>query len=340
MIEKNSRKQSRRRDIVQRFTRKLKYIVWRVIRKAKQVSFIGFEGVPVYNVVRFFSRGLINGSITTRASAISFDFFIALFPTIIFVFTLIPFIPVDNFQEQLLALLQGIIPDTAYKLVESTLVEVVTQRSFGLLSFGFIAAIFFAHNGMNSLIVSFNGSYHTKETQGFVNQHLVAFLLTIILPSLIMIAVLLLLFGQFGLNFLVEKEILRLNFTYYIFVVLRWLIVICVFFLSISFLYYFAPAKRTKFRFISAGSIMATIMILVTSIGFSYFVNNFGQYNKLYGSIGSLLALMAWIFFNAIGLILGFEINASITSAKVDYSNSLTINKDEHNRSLADKKRL
>ncbi len=340
MIEQNSNKQNRQRGRVKGFIRKLKYITWRIIRKAKQVSFIGFEGVPVYNVVSFFARGLVKGSITTRASAISFDFFIALFPTIIFVFTLIPFIPVDNFQEQLLGLLQGIIPDTAYKLVESTLVEVVTRRSFGLLSFGFIAALFFAHNGMNSLIVSFNGSYHTIETRGFVNQHLVAFLLTIILPSLIMIAVLLLLFGQFGLNFLVKKEILRLNFTYYVFVVIRWLVVISVFFLSISFLYYFAPAKRTKFRFISAGSIMATIMILVTSIGFSYFVNNFGQYNKLYGSIGSLLALMAWIFFNAIGLILGFEINASITSAKVDYSNSLTINNDEHNRSLADKKRL
>ena len=325
----------RNRGRAERFTRQLKYLALRLVRKAKQVSFIGFDGVPVYNVVRFFVKGLIKGSITTRASAIAFDFFIAIFPTIIFVFTLIPYIPVENFQEQLLGLLEGIIPDTAYRLVESTLIEVVTQRSFGLLSFGFIAAIFFAHNGMNSLIVSFNGTYHTIETRGFVNQHLVAFMLTIILPTLILLAVALLLFGQFGLNFLVEKEILQLNLTYYIFVVIRWFVVVGVFFLSISFLYYFAPAKRTKFRFISAGSIMATIMILITSIGFSYFVNNFGQYNKLYGSIGSLLALMIWIFFNAIGLILGFEVNASITSAKVDYSNSLTTSNNEQTNIIA-----
>jgi len=121
----------------------------------------------------------------------------------------------------------------------------------------------------------------------------------------------------------VQKEILQLNFTYYLIVVIRWFVIVSIFFISISLLYYMAPAKRTEFRFISAGSIMATAMILVTSIGFSYYVNNFGQYNKLYGSIGSLLALMIWIYFNAIGLIVGFEINASIASAKSNISKAL-----------------
>lgn len=332
MIEQIKSKQKKHRGYrgrAKRFIRKLKYVAWRLIRKAKQASFIGFEGVSVYNVVRFFIKGLLKGSITTRASAVAFDFFVALFPTIIFVFTLIPYIPVENFQAQLLELLEGIMPSTAYGLVESTLIGVITQRSLGLLSFGFIAALFFAHNGMNSLIVSFNATSHTIYRRGFINQHLVAFLLTLIIPFLIMIAVLLLLFGKFGLNFLVERGTLQSNFTYYIFVIIQWLTVIGIFFLSISFLYYFAPAKRTKFKFISAGSIIATIMIFITSIGFSFFVNNFGQYNKLYGSIGGLLALMIWIFFNSIGLILGFEVNASIASAKVDYSNSLTINKNE-----------
>lgn len=310
------------------FGRGLSTSIRLAIRKAKRVSFIGFDGVPIFNVLTFFGRGIIKGSITTRASAVAFDFFVALFPTIIFVFTLIPYIPVENFQQQLLDLIEGIMPLTAFELVESTLVEVITQRSFGLLSFGFIMAVFFAHNGMNSLIDAFNATYHTIETRKFVNQHLIALFLTFLLPSLLTLSVLLVLFGQHGLGFLVEKEILKVNFTYYIFVVLRWAIIICVFFFSISFLYYLAPAKRTKFRFISAGSIMATVMILVTSIGFSYFVNNFGQYNKLYGSIGSLLALMIWIFFNAIGLIVGFELNASIASARDN------INKHEIGKSL------
>ncbi len=286
------------------------------VRKAKRVSFFGFKGMPIYEVLRFFFKGIINGNITTRASAVAFDFFIAIFPTIIFAFTLLPYIPVDNFQEQLLDLIEGIIPNTAYQLVESTLVDVVSQKNWGLLSFGFIAAVFFAHNGMSALIDAFNATFHTVETRKFLNQHLIALFLTFLLPSLVAIAVLLLVFGQFGLGVLVEKDILQLNLTYYLFVLIRWVVIVWMFLFSISFLYYLAPAKRTEFKFISPGSIMATIMILITSIGFSFFVNNFGQYNKLYGSIGSLLALMIWMFFNAIGLIVGFELNASIASAK------------------------
>jgi len=317
----NNHKSNFRKKILRRITVSAKVN----IRKAKRISFFGFSNVPIYYVVSFFVKGIIKGNIFTRASAVAFDFFVALFPTIIFVFTLIPFIPVENFQVELLDLIQSILPHTAFTLVESTLVEVVTQRSFGLLSFGFIAAVFFAHNGMNSLIDAFNASFHTVETRSFINQHAIALLLTFILPTLLVLLVLLILFGQWGLGYLVEKEFLQMNFTYYLLVILRWAIIVSVFFFSISFLYYFAPAKKIKYRFISAGSIMATVMILTTSIGFSFFVNNFGQYNKLYGSIGSLLALMIWIFFNAIGLIVGFELNASIASAKRSIARSETV---------------
>jgi membrane protein len=313
-------------ELFRRFTIYVKLAV----RKAKRISFIGFDGVPIYDVVVFFGRGLIRGSITTRASAVAFDFFVAIFPSIIFLFTLIPLIPVDNFQQQLLDLVEELLPITTFSLVESTLTEVVTQRSWGLLSFGFIAALFFAHNGVSSLIDAFNATHHTIETRGFVNQHIIAFLLTFLLPLLLTLGVMLVLFGQISLDFLVQKEILKLNFTYYMIVVIRWFVIICLFFFSISLLYYMAPAKRTKFRFISAGSITATAMILVTSLGFSFYVNNFGQYNKLYGSIGSLLALMIWIFFNAIGLIVGFEINASISSAKRSLSKKLSDEETKH----------
>lgn len=317
---------NRLNELFRRFTIYVKLAV----RKAKRISFIGFDGVPIYDVVVFFGRGLIRGSITTRASAVAFDFFVAIFPSIIFLFTLIPLIPVDNFQQQLLDLVEQLLPITTFSLVESTLTEVVTQRSWGLLSFGFVAALFFAHNGVSSLIDAFNATHHTIETRGFVNQHIIAFLLTFLLPLLLTIGVMLVLFGQISLDFLVQKEILKLNFTYYMIVVIRWFVIICLFFFSISLLYYMAPAKRTKFRFISAGSISATAMILVTSLGFSFYVNNFGQYNKLYGSIGSLLALMIWIFFNAIGLIVGFEINASISSAKRSLSNRLSDEETKH----------
>jgi membrane protein len=286
-------------------------------RKAKKVSIVGFNDVPIYYVVSFFLKGLINGNITTRASAVAFSFFIAIFPTIIFIFTLIPFIPIDNFQVELLSLVKGIIPRNAFDLIEDTLVDVVTRKSSGLLSFGFIAAVFFSHNGISSLIDAFNATYHTIESRGFVAQHLISFLLTVVLAVLAMIAVVLIFFGQLGLNFLVEKHWLQVNFTYYLIVYGRWLVTIALVFFSVSLLYYWAPAKRTKFTFISLGSIVATLLILLTSIGFSYFVNNFGQYNTLYGSIGSILALMAWMYFNALVLMIGFELNASIKSAGI-----------------------
>jgi membrane protein len=286
-------------------------------RKAKKVTIVGFNDVPIYYVVSFFLKGLINGNITTRASAVAFSFFIAIFPTIIFIFTLIPFIPIDNFQVELLSLVKGIIPRNAFDLIEDTLVDVVTRKSSGLLSFGFIAAVFFSHNGISSLIDAFNATYHTIESRGFIAQHLISFLLTVVLAILAMIAVILIFFGQMGLNFLVEKHWLQVNFTYYLIVYGRWLVTIALVFFSVSLLYYMAPAKRTKFTFISLGSIVATLLILLTSIGFSYFVNNFGQYNTLYGSIGSILALMAWMYFNALVLMIGFELNASIKSAGI-----------------------
>lgn len=318
------------------FIRRLKIYVKLAVRKAKRVSFIGFNGVPIYDVVSLFAQGIVKGSITTRASAVAFNFFIAIFPTLIFLFTLIPYIPVTNFQLQLLTFIEGFLPTATFNMVEHTLIDVLTQRSWGLLSFGFIAAVFFAHNGISSLIDAFNVTFHTIETRPFINQHLIAFTLTFLLPILLTIAVVLVLFGQITLTFLVEKQILQLNFTYYIIVIIRWIVIVMLLFFSISSLYYMAPARRTKFRFISSGSIMATAMILVTSIGFSYYVNNFGQYNKLYGSIGSLLALMIWMYFNAIGLIVGFEINASITSAR----NSLNVRalNDEKSKNFRNQK--
>ena len=323
-------------EIFNKFVRKLKVNIKLAIRKAKRVSFIGLYGVPVYDVVALFIQGIVKGSITTRASAVAFNFFVAIFPTLIFFFTLIPYVPIANFQAQLLVLVQGVLPTSAFNMVEHTLVEVVTQRSWGLLSFGFIGAVFFAHNGISSLIDAFNATFHVIGRRTFVNQHLIAFMLTFLLPFLLVISVVLVFFGQTILDFFVQKQMLQLNFTYYIIVVILWVAIIMLFFISISFLYYMAPARKIKFHFISAGSIMATAMILVTSIGFSFYVNNFGQYNKLYGSIGSLLALMFWLFFNAVGLIVGFEINASIASAK----NNLNVRalNDEYSENIGNQK--
>ena len=287
--------------------------------KAKSFTIPGLHEVPIYYVIKFFLKGIVNGAITTRASAVAFSFYLAIVPTLIFLFTLIPYIPVQDFQIQLLSLLKGIMPDYAFHTVESTLTEVLTMKSGGLLSFGFFAALFFSHNGVNSLIEAFNATFHTIETRKFLEQHLIALVLTLLLPVLVMIGVILIFFGQEALNWAIKLGWMKMDFTYYLIDIGKWFIIIAIFYFCISFLYYLAPAKKQKFRFFSGGSSLATFLIIITSLAFSFYVNHFGQYNTFYGSLGGLIVFLLWIYFNAFGLILGFELNASILSAKEKY---------------------
>ena len=301
----------------------------RLIHWAKGVSLPGFYGTPFYDVVVFFFRGIMRGSLTTRASAIAFSFFLAIFPSIIFLFTLIPYIPVDNFQEQFFAMLKALIPGNAFAALESTLLEVIMLKSGGLLSFGFLAALFFSTNGVNALIGAFNATYHSIDIRGLWSQYFVSIFLTILLTFLISFATALVIFGQVGLSYLDAHNIIKDGLAIWLLIIGKWIVVLVLFFISIATLYYFAPAKRTKFRFFSPGATLATILIIVTSIGFSAYVNNFGQYNKLYGSIGSFMALMIWLYFNAIALLIGFELNASISSAASDNGDDTQMLKKE-----------
>jgi len=301
------------------FAFKIQRIAWIKLkwffRKVNRISTPGLKGVPIVSVIRYFFRGIINGAITTRASSVAFSFFLATVPTLIFIFTLIPHIPVSNFQEQLLSVIKGIMPMHAYQTVEATLIEVVTMKSTGLLSFGFLAALFFSHNGVSSLIDAFNATYHAIETRSFIEQHIIAFLLTVFLPFIVILGIAIMFFSEHLLNLLSSWGLIKLKSTMTILLFGKWMLVIVVFFIGISLVYYLAPAKKEKFRFFSPGALLATVLIIITSLGFSYYVNQFGQYNKFYGSLGGLIVFQIWLYFNAFGLILGFDLNASIKSA-------------------------
>ncbi|MCD4833126.1 MAG: YihY/virulence factor BrkB family protein [Bacteroidales bacterium] len=289
--------------------------------KAKNVSMPGFDGVPIYYVFKFFISGAKNGYLATRASAIAFNFALAIFPTMLFIFTLIPFIPVKNLQIELLELIKDFLPQNASQYFESTLISVVTVKKIGVFSFGAFASLIFSTNAVHALIQAFNNTYHTIDTRNWTAIRVVSTFLVFMIFILIATSVLLITFGQFFLTKLVEIEILQMNLTYYLITAGKWLVIIALFFFSISFLYYFAPAKKAQWKFISSGSTLATILALLTSLGFSYFVNNFGQYNKLYGSIGTIMVILLWLYFNSFALILGFELNASINNAQLENTN-------------------
>lgn len=288
----------------------------KMVRKARLISLPFFDNVPLYDVALFFWKGIVDGDITTRASAIAFNFILAIFPAIIFVFTLIPYIPVENFQQQLLILLESVLPQNAFLSIRGTIEDIVTQPRGGLLSFGFLAAFFFSTNGIVSIITAFNGTIHAIETRTWVNQRLVALALAIILMLLTTISIAMITVSQSVMHFLVVKGFLHMNLTYYLLLGGKWLFTCALFFFSYAFLFYYAPAKKTKFRFISAGGTLTTLLTIIASIGFSFYINNFGEYNTLYGSIGTLVVVMLSIYFNSLMLLIGFELNVSIWSAR------------------------
>ena len=287
-----------------------------LIRLSKKILIPGFYGIPLYDVTIFFFRGLSEGYITSRASAISFNFFLAIFPSLIFLFTIIPFIPIDNFQQSLLALIQDFMPGKAYDTVKETVEDIVTRPRGDLLSIGFILSLYFATNGINSLMEAFNNTFHAIETRSAIKQRLISILLMIIISFMLIISIGLMTFGTGILTLILPAEITQSGFYFGTIGLLKWLIILATLFFTIAFLYYFAPAKRKHFRFISAGASLATFLIVVTTLGFNFYVDNFSKYNALYGSIGTLMVVLLWIYFNSFSLLIGFELNASIQNAK------------------------
>lgn len=290
--------------------------IWQSIQiQAQKVKLPLFEGLSLYDVLSFFFRGVIEGRVTNRAGSVAYSFFIALFPGIIFLFTLIPYFNVDTLQQEIFNMLYRVMPPDTFDAAQSTIQDVLENKRGGLLSFGFILALLFATNGVNSLISNFNHSAHQLETRSFWKQQLVAIALTFVITILFLVAVILIIFSSTVLNEVLA--FMRLD-TISPFIVesVRFALMLLVVMLTITLLYNYGPAKRREWRFISPGALLATLLIILSSVGFSFYVSNFSQYNKLYGSIGTLLVILLWIYINALVLILGFELNASIATAK------------------------
>jgi membrane protein len=282
----------------------------------KNLNLPGFEGVSISHVVNFVIKGFRKGVLVTRASAIAFNLLLALVPATVFLFTLIPFIPIPNFHEELIKLFESILPVNAFSFLETTIVDLVTIKSGGFLLFMFVATIVFSTNGIHAIINAFVVSSHAFKPRSWVNQRKISIILLLIGILMIGLAGFMVIFGKMVITRLVELEIIERHLVIFMLILLKWIIVILLMLLAISNLYYFAPAIKSDFRFISPGSIVATILFIITSLGFSAYVNHFGQYNKLYGWIGTFIVILVWLYLNSIALLIGFELNLSIKEAK------------------------
>ncbi len=288
-----------------------------LIKKSEYIILPGKSKITLFEIGNFLITAIGKGKISIRASSIAFKMFLAVFPAIIFLFTLIPYIPIDNFQDQLLDLFKSFMPKEAYLTVRDTIIDIAVHKRGGLLSVGFVFALYFSTNGINAIITAFNETSLSLETRTWFKKRLISIFLVVILTVLVTVAVALITSSGFLLDYLVKEDILEKNVTYYLLIAANWLVVVALSYFAISFIYYFAPAKKTDWKFFSLGSSIATILTIIVSVGFSIFVNNFGQYNKLYGSIGTLIVVLIWIYLNAFILLIGFEINTSIKNVYI-----------------------
>ncbi len=289
-----------------------------IIHWSKKIVVPGFEGMPLYDVMTFFLKSLTKGNISAKASGIAYSFLAAIFPAIIMLFTIIPFIPIENFQPMLMGLLEDFLPDEIWRVVNKTVEDIITRPRGGLLSVGFIMALYFCSNGITGLTNAFNSSVHAFKTRSWFKQKAINIFLILLYTILLIVAIALISLGSLTFSFLNEHHIISNIFTYYLLQIGRWIILIATVYFGISFLYYFAPDRRNKFKFFSAGGTLSTFLILLTSWGFSFYIQNFSRYNAVYGSIGTVLILMFYLWLNSMILLIGFELNASIRKARMN----------------------
>ena len=283
-----------------------------VIQKLDTIK-LGKKEISIYSFLNIYIQSYHRHEIWNRSSSVAFSFTLALFPAIIFLITLIPYIPIPELYEEVITLIGDL---SMFSQVTSTIDDVINRPRGNLLSFSVLLSIYLANNGMLSLMTAFNKIYKTVEKRGFFKTRLISFSLTFLLAFSLFVAVVLLIVGQFVLNYLLSEGWLNRDMSLYSIIFLRFFTMAIVFLLAISSVYYFAPALHRRWKFISPGSLISTSLIMIITYGFSYYISNFGTYNKLYGSIGAMIALMVWLFLISIILLSGFEINASLERAE------------------------
>lgn len=282
----------------------------------KRIYLVG-KTISYYSVFKIFKNKLIEDEIFERSLAVAFSFTIASFPLIIFLFTLLPYInawvpEIDS--EKILIFLQNIMPSDMFSITKNTILDLVETKRGGLLSIGVISSIFLSSNGFNTLIKTFNSCHRVRENRSFYETRLIAMLLTFVFFIVTIIAIVLSTLGDFIINIILEYNLFE-DAEYYTINSYKLLSLFTSFYLLITSIFYFAPVTHNKWTFISSGSIISAIGCVAISLAFSYYINNFPTYNKLYGSIGILIAYMGWVYVISSIILIGFEWNTSIDIA-------------------------
>jgi membrane protein len=289
-------------------------IIRRVVLFLKKIQPKSFEGLSLYNLLEMYGTGIIKGALTYRASAISFSFFMAIFPFLLFVLNLIPYVPIKDFQAQFQSFLESLLPPQTAVFFNPVFEDIANNRRGGFLSSVFILSIFLMANGITAVFGGFETSYHVKITRNIIKQYLVALGVAIIIALLLVLTVAAFIYFEVYIlrnldNYGYLKDETGILIAKFIFLIL-------IIYLVTAILYYFGTTQGKESSFFSPGALLSTILIIITTYLFGIYIENFSTYNEIYGSIGALLILMLYIWLNSNILLLGFELNASIASLK------------------------
>ena len=287
---------------------KIPILNW-LVRLGKSIKIPGLQGMSLYDVIEMYLIGIVKGALTSRAGGISFSFFMALFPFLLFILTLI-----DGFQQDFLFMIDQLLPPNTSESVNDVINDIVNTPHGDLLSFGFIASIFLMTNGVNAILGGFEYSYHIREMRNVVRQYFISMGMAFLLSLILVLTVAITVYFEIGINDLKAKG--WLDDSIFWIEKGRFLFFVVMIFISVSLLYKYGTKGVKERSFFTAGSVLTTLLTLVMFDLFAIYVEKFATYNKLYGSIGTLLVLMLFVWLNSIILLLGFELNASINRIK------------------------
>lgn len=280
---------------------------------AKSSTLPGFDGVSVYDSIYFVYLESKKDDITVRAKAMAHSFFLALFPAIIFLLTLIPYLPFTlDYVEFWKSSLTGLLPSQAENYLFQIMDSLSKHIRVGSQFLSLILMLYFTSNGISTLLSGFSKSYEeTFKRRNFFQHRLVAVEITFLLVTVLILSTSLVILGNIFLNLLFDQlqlgQLARITLD-----ILRWIVVVVLLYFTISILFRYGPAMKKKIKFLSPGAGIATFLSMLSSVGFSYFVNNFGRYNEIYGSLGAIIILMIWMEFNSLAILAGYELNAAI----------------------------
>ena len=276
-------------------------------------------GMSLFDLLRLYITGIAQGALSNRAGAIAFSFFMAIFPFALFILNLIPYIPIDGFQEDFLGFIKQSVPPTTYDAIYVIINDILNNSHSGLLSTGILMAVLLMTNGINAILGGFENSQHIQLKRKFIKQYFVALALSLILSFLLIITVAAIVFFEV----LIQKTKIQnvLSDSIPLIEMGRYSFVILMILYATSLLFKYGVKQVARRPFISIGSVFTTILIIISSYIFGIWVLKFSKYNELYGSIGTLLVVMFYVWINCMVLLLGFELDASINRLKEEKLN-------------------